>query len=139
MRRALPPPAELLRRQEVRFALLGVANTAFAYAVFAGLEVTLGRVAPYLAVLVVTYLIGVTEAFLVQRRWVFRSSTPWLPAYARFWSVYLVSLGLNALALPLLVEVAGLPVLLAQPLVLLLVAVGSFTVHRAYTFRPAAG
>ena len=122
----------------MRFAAVGVLNTAFAYAVFALLHLTVGQLVSYLVVLLLTYAVGVSEAFLVQRRFVFRSTSPWLPAYLRFWSVYLVSLALNAVLLPALVEGAEVPVLLAQPLVLLLLAVGSYLAHRSYSFRPQA-
>lgn len=127
----------LLARQGARFALLGLGNTAFAYAVFVLLEHALGSIAPYLVVLLLTYLIGVSESFVVQRRLVFRSCTPWLPAYLRFWSVYLVALGANLALLPLLVEALGLPVVVAQGVVLLLVSVGSFLAHRNFSFRAA--
>ena len=98
--------------------LVGLVNTAFGFGLFAALEITFGDAIPYLYLLVVAHLVSVLEAYLLQRMLVFRVQGHWWRDLARFWSVYLVALGLNLLALPLLVEVLGLPVLTAQALVL---------------------
>jgi putative flippase GtrA len=56
----------------------------------------------------------------VLQRWlVFRVSGRWWRDLARFWSVYLVALAVNMLALPLLVELVHLPVLPAEAIVML--------------------
>lgn len=125
----------LLAREGVRFAAVGVLNTVFGYGAFVVLELTLGEWLPYLVVLVLAYVVGVSEAFVLHRRLVFRDRGRWLPAYLRFWSVYVVSLAINATLLPVLVEGGGLHVLVAQPLVLLLTALGSYVSHSTFTFR----
>jgi hypothetical protein len=66
---------------------------------------------------------------------VFRVSGRWWRDLARFWSVYLVALAINLVALPLLVEIAHVSVLPAQAIVMLGVAMGTFVAHRRFTFR----
>lgn len=135
--------SRVLDRQVVRFAIVGVFNSAFGYGAFAGLEVTIGRHVHYLVVLLLSHIIGVLEAYLLQRWLVFQVRGRWWRELARFWSVYLVALAVNAVALPLLVEVARVAVLPAQAIIMLGTAFGSFFAHRNFTFRrggiPASG
>lgn len=130
---------ELVRRlahsQIVRFGIIGVVNTAFSFGVFAGLHWLAGARVHYLVVVVVSNVVSVIEAFVLQRAFVFRVRGPWVRDLARFSSVYLVALGVNLAALPILVEFAMVPLLPAQAIVMLVTALGTFVVHRRYTFR----
>ena len=140
-----PPPSQgwwhrlrgLLDRQIVRFAMVGVVNSAFGYGVFAALQISIGRQIHYLVILGISHVIGVLEAYLLARWLVFQVRGRWWRELLRFWSVYLVALGINAVALPLLVEVAHLAVLHAQAIIMLGTAFGSFFAHRSFTFRRA--
>lgn len=125
----------MLAKQAVRFVLVGGVNTVFSYAVFVVLHLTVGRVVPYLLVLVLSYPIGVSEAFVMQRWLVFRSTTAWFPAYLRFWSVYLVAMGLNLVLLSALVELVEMPILVAQSVALAIIAGFSFLANRHFSFR----
>jgi len=128
----------LLGTELVRFGLVGVVNTAFSFTVFAGLQATLGHVVHYLLVLVVSHVIGVLEAYVLQRWLVFRVSGHWWRDLARFWSVYLVSLGVNLVLLPVLVELLHVAILPAQAIVMALQAFGTYVAHKMFTFkRPA--
>lgn len=118
-----------------RFLVIGVVNSAFGFGVFAALQATLGTVTHYLVVLVVAQVVAVLEAYVLQRVVVFRARGRWWRDLVRFSGVYVVALGVNAALLPLLVEVAHLPVLLAQAIVMAAVALGTFVVHRSFTFR----
>jgi putative flippase GtrA len=118
-----------------RFLVIGVVNSAFGFGVFVALQATLGTVTHYLVVLVVAQVIAVLEAYVLQRVVVFRARGRWWRDLVRFSGVYVVALGVNAVLLPLLVEVAKLPVLLAQAIVMAAVALGTFVVHRSFTFR----
>ena len=124
-----------LDRQALRFAIVGVVNSVFAFGVFAAMQLTIGGFVHYLGVLVMAHVLGVLEAYVLQRWLVFRVSGRWWRDLARFWSVYLVALAVNLVALPLLVEVAHVPVLPAQAIVMLGTALGTFVAHRSFTFR----
>jgi putative flippase GtrA len=119
-----------------RYVVVGLVNTAFGYGVFASLELTAGKALPYLVILLIAHVVGVLEAFVLQRRFVFPNADRWVPQLLRFWSVYLGSLAINIVLLPLCVEVFGLPVLIAQALVLGALALGTFFVHSVFTFAP---
>jgi len=124
-----------LDHQVARFAMVGVVNSAFSFGVFAGLQLTLGKHVHYLVVLAISHVVSVLEAYVLQRWLVFRVRGRWWRDLARFWSVYLVALVVNAAALPFLVEVAHMAVLPAQAIIMLCTALGTFLVHRSFTFR----
>jgi len=124
-----------LEHQVVRFALVGVVNSIFGFGVFAGLQIGIGAHVHYLIILVIAHVISVLEAYVLQRYLVFQVTGRWWRDLARFWSVYLVALAINAPALSLLVEVAHMAVLPAQALIMLVTAMGTFFAHRGFTFR----
>lgn len=118
-----------------RFAAVGVFNTAFAYAVFAGLVLVIGDSVHYLLILLISHVVSVVTAFSLHRRFVFEDTGPVLASLVRFWSVYLVALGVNIVALPVLVDGFGLSVILAQLFVLGSTAALSFVIHGSWTFK----
>ncbi len=132
-------PVGLVRRllavEIVRFGLVGIVNTAFGYGLFILLELTLGRITHYLVVLVVSNVISIVQAYVLQRWLVFRYRGSWWAGLMRFGTVYLVALGVNLALLPLLVEVAGIMVIPAQGIAILIQAFGTYVAHRRFTFR----
>jgi len=124
-----------LDHQVLRFGLVGVLNSVFGFGVFAGMQLAAGGRVHYLVILLISHVVSVLEAYVLQRWLVFRVSGRWWRDLARFWSVYLVALAINLVALPLLVEIAHVSVLPAQALVLLGVALGTFVAHRRFSFR----
>lgn len=121
----------------VRFLLVGGFNTVFGYACFVGLQQTLGARTHYLVVLLIAHIISVLVAFVLYRMLVFQVTGRILGDLWRFWSIYLVALAINLVALPLLVELGGLPVVLAQALVLVGTVGLSFLAHGRFSFyRP---
>jgi putative flippase GtrA len=138
---AVAPPSRLTRLaqdQRVVFLVVGAVNTAFGFAVFTALQLTLGRVAHYLLVLAISHVIGVFEAFLLYRRRVFKVEGNFLIDLLRFESVNVSTLITNAVLLPLLVEVAAVPVIPAQAVVVAANAVISFFGHKHFSFRRSA-
>lgn len=134
-----PGLATRLRNDErVAFLGAGVFNTAFGFGLFAVLELTLGRIAPYLVVLLVAHVVAVLVAFVVYRRGVFKVEGNLLVDLLRFESVYLVALAVNLLLLPVLVEGAGLAVIPAQGLIVFVTAGISFFGHKHFSFRRGA-
>ena len=129
----------VLDHQVLRFAMVGGVNTVFGFVVFAGLQLTIGTHVHYLVILLIAHVVSVLEAYVLQRWLVFRVSGRWWRDLARFWSVYLVALAINLVALPLLVEIVHLSVLPAQTIVMLGVALGTFVAHRSFSFRRPSG
>lgn len=134
--------ARILRlRHDQRVAFIGVGafNTVLGALLFVGLELTLGRVAGYMIVLIIAHGLAVICAFFMHRRFVFRVQGNVLIDFIRFETVHLGALGINAVLLPLLVEVGGLPVIPSQFLIVGVTAVVSFFGHRHFSFRRRPG
>ncbi|MDJ0337596.1 GtrA family protein [Cryobacterium sp. PH31-O1] len=127
----------LLRDQRVRFLAVGATNTLVGYLVFSAFtlwvftDVYLG----YLLSLALSYVVGITLAFVLYRRFVFVVHGHVVRDFIRFVSVYLVAIGINVAALPLLVEVLLVPPLLAQLIILLITTLLSFFGHKKFSFR----
>ena len=130
----------VVRDQRVAFLMVGAVNTVVGYLCFAGLLLLLGQ-RLYLAALLCAYVIAVLIAFVLYRFAVFRVRGHVLSDLWRFATVYLSSLAVNLVLLPVLVELAGVPILLAQALIVLVTAVISWIGHKHYSFRrtPSSG
>ena len=136
------PPGWLfrvVRDQRVAFLVVGAANTVIGISWFAVFLVTVGQVwgQPwgYLASLACSHVLSVLCAFVLYRFVVFRVRGHVLADLWRFETVYLSALAVNFVMLPLLVEIAGLPVLLAQAMIVLLTSVISWVGHKHFSFQ----
>jgi putative flippase GtrA len=125
----------LLRRRELAYLVVGGFNTLVGLTVFAVLYWSVGDTIGYLAALVLAYAVGIAVGFVLHRRFVFKVEGNVLVDLVRYTGVQAVAFGLNAVLLPLLVEVVHLPVLPAQVLALGLVVVTSYFGHALISFR----
>ncbi len=94
-----------------------------------------GHAIGYMGSLVAAYAVAILCAFVLHRRFVFRVQGHVLKDLARFTVVNLSVVGINAILLPVLVEVFRLPVLPAQALATLVSVCLSFFAHRSFSFR----
>lgn len=126
---ALTPDTLKKLWQFIRFAAVGVLNSAFGYGLYA-LFVYLG-VPPELALFLATVL-GVIFNFVTTGRLVFRNADSRL--FLRFAGAYGVIYICNAVALRFLVNF-GLGPLVAQALLMPLSVVATFAIMQAFVFR----
>jgi putative flippase GtrA len=131
-------PRGVAGRERALYLAVGAANTGIAVAIFTALQLAVGRYVHYLVVLMVTHVASVLIAFVLYRRLVFQVHGGVWRDLARFELVYLSALGVNFVLLPLLVEIAGIPVLPAQLLVVGVTAAMSFVGHKHLSFRRPA-
>lgn len=137
------PLLRIVKDQRLAFLVVGGANTGIGFLIFVGFQFLvgdpLGRATSepvgYMTTLGLSHVTSVVIAFVLYRTLVFRVRGHVWRDLARFESVYLVSIGVNAVLLPLLVEVAGLPVLFAQFLIVFVTTMISYFGHRYFSFR----
>jgi putative flippase GtrA len=129
-----PALGALLAREEVRFLIVGVINTVVGYALFALFLLVFG----YLPSLYLSYAVAVTLAFVLHRRFTFRVRGNALVDFVRFVGVYVVSLAVNSVVLPVLVELVGLHPLIAQGIALVITTLFSYVGHKWFSFRRSA-
>jgi putative flippase GtrA len=123
----------LLDREEVRFLIVGVVNTIVGYGLFAVFLLFF----PYLVSLYLSYAVAVSLAFVLHRRFTFRVRGNVLVDFVRFVGVYVVSLAVNTVVLPVLVELVGLHPLVAQGVALVITTLISYVGHKWFSFRRA--
>jgi putative flippase GtrA len=142
------PPGPLIRLihdQRLAFFVVGGINTVVGFAIFVACSVTLGHlvdrrfgtVAGSLVTLGISHILGVLFAFVMHRRFVFRVRGHVLRDLVRFESVYLTTFGINAVALPVLVEL-GLHRIPAQAIIWLPTLLLNYVGHRYFSFRRSA-
>lgn len=132
------PVRRLLRmagRRDVRFLVVGGANTLVGLGLFALFHTLAGDRVPYPLVLVPTYAVGIVIAFTSQRLLVFKVRGEMWRDLVRFSLVQVSALILNGLLLVPIVELTPLGVLPAQIVCLGLVVVGTYAAHALFSFR----
>lgn len=126
--------------QRVRFLIVGGINTVVAYGLFVLIELAFGRWIGYLGSLYISYALGVTSAFFLHRRPTFRaqeSEGSQRLAFMRFASVYVVSLAINTIGLPVIVEMGHTPPIGAQAIMVVVTTLISYVGHSYFSFRPS--
>ena len=118
----------------VRYLIVGGFNTLFGFALFAALDLTIAPHVGHYVVLTVATVIAVAVSHATQRRWAWLSSAPYLTELGRFSSVYLVMFLVNLAVLYIAHSVLGAPVIPSQAAIATLLVVGTYLVHRAWTF-----
>jgi putative flippase GtrA len=125
--------------QRIRFLAVGGVNTVVGYGLFVLFDTLVFRHVPfgYILSLVISYAIGICLAFVLYRRIVFKVHGRVLVDLIRFVGVYAVAIGINIVALPLLVEIVRLPPFIAQAIILVVTTLVSFFGHKRVSFyRP---
>ena len=129
------PLSALLNDRRVRYVVAGSVGAVVYYGLFSAGWLLLGGRVSYLLVAVVANLVNAVGTYPLYRRLVFRQSGPWLAGLLRFYLICLWSLVLSLAGLPLLVELAGLHVLLAQALIIIGTPLINYQLHRFWAFR----
>ena len=124
----------LLASQKLRFLAVGATNTAIAYGLYT-LGVLLLGGDNYLLAYVLSYAISLVIGFTLQKIVVFRVRGHLLKDFLRYSSVQLGAFFVNLGLLPVLVELALFPPLIAQGVVLVITLAGSYFAHRFFSFR----
>jgi putative flippase GtrA len=128
---------QLYRRhaQKLQYLLIGGWNTVSGYGVFIAIFYGTARFnLHYVVVLLLSQIINVTSAYLLYKKFVFKTSGNYLQEYFRFWTFYWVSLLGNFMLLPLLVELLWFNPVVAQGFLTITTAMISYFWHANYTF-----
>jgi putative flippase GtrA len=121
--------------QKIRYLIIGGWNTVFGYGVFVALYFWFTESIHYLAILSISYILSITNAYIGYKLFVFRTKGNFLREYFRFYIVYGASFLFNLAALPLFVEVLNLNMYVAQAIVTIITILGSYVLHKNFSFR----
>jgi putative flippase GtrA len=139
------PLIRLVRDQRVAFLVVGGINTVVGFGIFVACSESVGhfvdhqfgKLAGSLVTVGISHVLAVLFAFVMHRRFVFRVRGHVLRDFVRFESVYLTGLGINAVALPVLVEL-GLSRIPAQAIIVAATTLLTYFGHRHFSFRRVA-
>jgi len=124
--------------QFIRFALVGVLNSAIQYLIFLFLYSLIGT--QYLLASIIGYIAGMINSYILNRRWTFGSrSQKLLTELGRFVAVNLISLGVNLGLLFLLVSTGVMAPQWAQVLAIAGSTLVNFVLNKFWTFARSSG
>ena len=128
-----------MKRSErgIRYVVVGGFNTLFGLALFVALDLVLAAHVGHYVVLAIAQTVAIVQAHASQRRWVWRSDQPYLHELARFSSVYIGFFFVNLAFFYVAHALLSVPAIPAQIGITLLIVVGTFLLHRAWTFGRA--
>jgi putative flippase GtrA len=130
--------SRIIKSFYLRYLIVGFYNTGIGYLIFFLVNFFLVDITHYLVILVLSFFLSLGHAFMAQRYIVFKSKSPWLKEYVRFFTVNLLGLTVNALLLVIFVNV-GLSVLISQAISMLMVTGLSFFSHKNFSFNSKYG
>jgi putative flippase GtrA len=124
-----------LHYKNIRYLFVGGWNTVFSYIVFLVLYYLLSNNIHYLLILVLSQIIGLTNAFLCYKFLVFRTKGNFLLEYLKFYLVYGVSFLINLFLLFVFVSLFNFDPIISQLLIGILIIIGSYFAHNLFSFK----
>ncbi len=129
------PMAILVRRREqVLYLVVGAWNTLFGYLVWALLQYLLHDYIYYLFILVIAWFPSVLNAYFGYRWFVFRSKGSIWRELPRFSLVYVFTLCIGLIGLPILLHVLPFSIYVTQGLFTAAMVVCSYLAHKYFSF-----
>jgi putative flippase GtrA len=128
--------ARLADDRRVRYIATGGLSSVVYYLLFAAGWLTLSHWIPYLVIAVLSSTLTAIVTYPVYRSVVFRTGGPVISGFLRFYVVCVWAMAFNLGGLWLLVDVAGLHVLIAQAIVIVLGPLINYQASRLWAFRP---
>ncbi|KAB8187239.1 GtrA family protein [Microbispora catharanthi] len=124
-----------LDRRRVLYLGGGAMSAVVYYAILGVQLAALGHRVPYLILLVTSQFAASVVVYPWYRLMVFRvSGSSWVLGHLRFYAVGLGFLAASVTGVPLLVELAGVPIMVAQAVVIVVNVPLSYLVHGLWTF-----
>ncbi|WP_433053285.1 GtrA family protein [Dactylosporangium sp. CS-033363] len=125
----------VLSDRRVRYVAVGGFSSAVYYALFTAIYLTTRGHLHYLAIPILANLGCALATYPLQRRWVFQSSGPVVSGFLKFYVICLWALAFTYAGLPLLVELAGVPVLIAQAVLIVTAPLINYQLSKFWAFR----
>jgi putative flippase GtrA len=126
-------------RQLVKYGVVGASNTILTFVVYSFLVLTLG--VDYLLALVLGYIVGSLNSYVLNRHWTFRArDIAHTTAGTRFALVQVCAIAVNEALLYVFVHHAGIHKIPAQAILTVPLLAITFYVNRVWSFaRPGEG
>jgi len=120
-----------MSEQLIRFAIIGVLNTVIGYGVY---YLLLFLRVHYMIAAVASFVFGTLNSFIWNKLWVFRSPNRPHAELPKFVAVYLATLCINLIFLPVLVEGLKIDPRIAQLFFIFILPLFTFLGHKYWSF-----
>lgn len=124
--------------EKLKFLIIGGWNTLFGYLIFIAFYYFLNKIIHYLILLVISYIVSITNAYLSYKFFVFKTKGNYIRGYLRFYLVYGVAFLVNIALMPLFVEFIGVNPIIAQGIILFFTVSIGYISHKNYSFNVSA-
>lgn len=124
----------MVSNKKTLYVLAGLWNTAFAYLFFYLEYLWFGTTVNYIILLVISQVVGLTNAFIVHKHIVFKSKGHWLREYLRYYVVYSGALAANLALVICMVELLNFNPVVSQIFVGLVLTVATYIAHNKFSF-----
>jgi len=122
-------------KQKIAFLIVGAWNTLFGYLSFMTLFFLLSHFAHYMVILIISSVINISQNYLSYKHLVFKTKGDHIREYIRFNMVNAISLSINFILLPILVEFMHIYPLIAQAPITIIIAIISYYGHKHFSFK----
>ncbi|GGM84549.1 GtrA family protein [Dactylosporangium sucinum] len=125
----------LANDRRVRYLLVGGVSAVSYYAFYATLYLLTRDWLHYLVPTFAANFLCALVTYPLQRQFVFQSKGPVIAGFFKFYVVCLWALGFTLVGLPLLVELAGIPVLISQAILIVTAPIINYQLTKFWVFR----
>jgi len=125
-----------LRNQNLnsRYLIIGVWNTCFGVGNFLLISYAFTKLSDLL-ILAISYFISIVQAHFSQRKYVWKSKSPYLKELFKFSTIYLVQYPINALFLVIFCQKLGMSREFGQLIITVMLIFFTFFLNRFFVFR----
>jgi putative flippase GtrA len=122
-------------KKKIRYISVGIWNTVFSYAAFVFLYYLTNSWLHYMLVLVLSQVVGLTNAYVCYKLLVFKTKGNIIREYLRFYVVYGSTFIVNILLIGLFVEVLGINPVISQGVIAIIVVTMAYFGHSRFSFN----
>jgi len=122
-------------RRKIRYVAVGVWNTVFSYVAFVFLYYLLNDLMHYMLILVLSQIVGLTNAYICYKLFVFKTKGNIVREYLRFYVVYGTTFIVNLILIALFVEGMAMNPVLAQGMIAIIVVTMAYFGHSRFSFN----
>lgn len=119
--------------QFFKYSLVGISNVAVSLLFFYSMIYLFS--VHYLVANIIAFIAGLTNSYIFNNKWVFRSNSIDPKTSLKFLSVNLTNFIINSLLLVFFVEQVALSPFWAQPIIILITTVLGFFLNKFWVFR----
>ncbi|WP_081621898.1 MULTISPECIES: GtrA family protein [Methylotenera] len=122
-------------QKKLTYVAVGAWNTLFSYVAFLCLYYLTHDSLHYMLVLVLSQIVGLTNAYICYKFLVFKTKGNYLREYLRFYVVYGTTFIVNLILIGFFVEFIGLNPVVSQALIAVLVVAMAYFGHSRFSFK----